>query len=111
MAQKKNLTLQDLIEYPSLLPAAQTYTAQITLAEFEKQGLKPKITMSNNPLESIRMLVSIGLGWSVLPKTLLNQDMQQLDLDVKMNRQLGMVWHPARTQSRAMQELIKMMQE
>ncbi|MCP5743528.1 LysR family transcriptional regulator substrate-binding protein, partial [Klebsiella pneumoniae] len=51
LAQKKNLTLQDLIEYPSLLPAAQTYTAQITLAEFEKQGLKPKITMSNNPLE------------------------------------------------------------
>lgn len=111
MAQKKNLTLQDLIEYPSLLPAAQTYTAQITLAEFEKQCLKPKITMSNNPLESIRMLVSIGLGWSVLPKTLLNQDMQQLDLNVEMNRQLGMVWHPARTQSRAMQELIKMMQE
>ncbi|MEQ1064496.1 LysR family transcriptional regulator [Acinetobacter sp. XH1741] len=111
LAQQKNLTLQDLIEYPSLLPAAQTYTAQITLAEFEKQGLKPKITMSNNPLESIRMLVSIGLGWSVLPKTLLNQDMQQLDLDVEMNRQLGMVWHPARTQSRAMQELIKMMKE
>lgn len=111
LAQKEHLTLQDLIEYPSLLPAAQTYTAQITLAEFEKQGLKPKITMSNNPLESIRMLVSIGLGWSVLPKTLLNQDMQQLDLDVEMNRQLGMVWHPARTQSRAMQELIKMMQE
>ncbi|MFH4175072.1 hypothetical protein WAJ79_19075, partial [Acinetobacter baumannii] len=25
--------------------------------------------------------------------------------------QLGMLWHPARTQSRAMQELIKMMQE
>lgn len=62
------MTLQDLIEYPSLLPAAQTYTAQITLAEFEKQGLKPKITMSNNPLESIRMLVSIGLGWSVYQK-------------------------------------------
>ena len=111
LADKQNLQLEDLIQYPSLLPAAQTYTSQITLAEFEKQGLKPKITMSNNPLESIRMLVSIGLGWSVLPKTLLNQDMQQLDLNVEMNRQLGMVWHPARTQSRAMQELIKMMQE
>lgn len=111
LAQKENLTLEDLIEYSSLIPASQTYTSQITLAEFEKQGLKPKITMSNNPLESIRMLVSIGLGWSVLPKTLLNQDMQQLDLNVEMNRQLGMVWHPARTQSRAMQELIKMMQD
>ena len=65
--------------------------------------------MSNNPLESIRMLVSIGLGWSVLPKTLLNQDLQQLDIPLDMNRQLGMVWHPARTQSRAVQELIEMM--
>ena len=108
-AHKKNLKLEDLIEYPSLLPAAQTYTSQITLAEFEKQGLKPKISMSNNPLESIRMLVSIGLGWSVLPKTLLNQDLHQLDIPFEMNRQLGMVWHPARTQSRAVQELIEMM--
>ena len=109
LAQKKNLKLEDLTEYPSLLPAAQTYTSQITLAEFEKKGLKPKISMSNNPLESIRMLVSIGLGWSVLPKTLLNQDLHQLDIRFEMNRQLGMVWHPARTQSRAVQELIEMM--
>ncbi|OTG67091.1 LysR family transcriptional regulator [Acinetobacter silvestris] len=109
LAQRQNLTLEDLIEYPSLLPAAQTYTSQITLAEFEKKGLKPKITMSNNPLDSIRMLVSIGLGWSVLPKTLLNPDLKQLDIHSEMNRQLGMVWHPARTQSRAVLELIEMM--
>lgn len=109
LAQKKHLSLEDLIQYPSLLPASQTYTTQITLAEFEKQGVKPKITMSNNPLESIRMLVSIGLGWSVLPKTLLNQDLQMLDINVQMQRQLGMVWHPGRTQSRAVQELVAMM--
>lgn len=109
LAQQKNLKLEDLISYPSLLPAAQTYTSQITLDKFEKQGLKPKITMSNNPLESIRMLASIGLGWSVLPKTLINPDLQQLDIKVEMNRKLGMVWHPARTQSRAVQELIEMM--
>jgi DNA-binding transcriptional LysR family regulator len=109
LAQQQNLRLEDLIQYPSLLPAVQTYTTQITLAEFEHQGLKPKITMSNNPLESIRMLVSIGLGWSVLPKTLVNQDLIQLDIPIEMNRQLGMVWHPGRTQSRAVQELIDMM--
>lgn len=109
LAQMQNLQLEDLIQYPSLLPASQTYTSQITLAEFEKQGLKPKITMSNNPLESIRMLASIGLGWSVLPKTMINQDLQQLNVKFEMNRQLGMVWHPGRTQSRAVQELIAMM--
>ena len=109
LAKQTQLNLEDLIAYPSLLPAAQTYTSQITLSEFEKNGLKPKITMSNNPLESIRMLVSIGLGWSVLPKTFLNEDLKQLDLNLKMNRQLGMVWHPARILSRAAEELIQLM--
>ena len=109
LAHKTNLKLADLLDYPSLLPAAQTYTSQITLAEFEKQGIKPKITMSNNPLESIRMLVSIGLGWSVLPKTLVNQDLHQLDINLEMHRQLGMVWHPGRTQSKAAQALVELM--
>lgn len=110
LAQQKNLSLEDLLNYSSLLPSSQTYTSQITLAEFQKQGLKPKVSMSNNPLESIRMLVSIGLGWSVLPKTLVNRDLQQLDIKLEMNRQLGMVWHPGRTQSKAAQALVELMQ-
>lgn len=109
LANKSDLELKDLIEYPSILPAAQTYTSQITLNEFEKEGLRPKISMSNNPLESIRMLVSIGLGWSVLPKTLINDELKQLDINLDMRRQLGIVWHPSRTQSKAQQELIKVM--
>lgn len=111
LAQKQDIELQDLLEYPSLLPSSQTYTSQITLQAFEKHGLKPKITMSNNPLESIRMLVSIGLGWSVLPKTLLNQDLTQLQLEVDLNRQLGIVWHPARIQSKAAKALIAYAQD
>ncbi|MCO8094653.1 LysR family transcriptional regulator [Acinetobacter lwoffii] len=110
LAQQKSLCLEDLLDYPSLLPSSQTYTSQITLAEFEKQGIKPKVSMSNNPLESIRMLVSIGLGWSVLPKTLVNHDLHQLDINLEMNRRLGMVWHPGRTQSKAAQALVQLMQ-
>lgn len=110
LASKKNLKLKNLIEYPSILPAAHTFTSQITLHEFEKEGLKPRVSMSNNPLETIRMLVSIGLGWSVLPKTLINDELQQLDLNLEMHRKLGIVWHPGRTQSRALQELIKIVE-
>lgn len=110
LAQQKNLCLENLLNYPSLLPSSHTYTSQITLAEFEKQGIKPKVSMSNNPLESIRMLVSIGLGWSVLPKTLVNHDLHQLDINLEMNRRLGMVWHPGRTQSKAAQALVQLMQ-
>ena len=110
LAQAKNLNLHDLTDYPSLLPATQTYTSQITLAEFEKQGAKPKVTMSNNSLESIRMLVSIGLGWSVLPKTMVSHELQQLDINLELHRQLGMVWHPGRSQSKAAQALVQLMQ-
>lgn len=111
LASVKNLTLKDLLTYPSLLPAAKTYTSQITLSAFEQQGLKPKINMRNNPLASIRMLASIGLGWSVLPKTMLNEDLHRLDIDLELKRELGLVWHPNRTPSKAMTALIEMMQK
>lgn len=106
LAHNEAVTLEELTHYPSILPATRTYTSQIMLAEFEKHGLKPKVSMSNNPLESIRMLVSIGLGWSVLPKTMINQDLKTLNINFELKRELGMVWHPARIQSRAMKALI-----
>ena len=115
LATQKNLSLKDLIRYPCLLPAAHTYTSQITLQAFEQHGLKPHANMSTNPLESIRMLVSIGLGWSVLPTTLINHELIALDLslDVPLNlsRNLGMVSHPARTQSQAAEALMIMCQD
>lgn len=108
LAEQHNLSLHHLVTYPSVLPAANTYTSQITLEEFAKQGLKPRATMSTNPLESIRMLASIGLGWSVLPQTLINSDLVELDLTLDLKRQLGIVWHPERSQSRAVEKLIEL---
>ena len=108
LSNQKHLQLTDLVQYPCILPAAQTYTSQITLAAFSAQQLKPHASMSNNPLESIRLLVSVGLGWSVLPQTLLNPELHVLDVATQLHRQLGMVWHPERSQSKAMQTLISM---
>lgn len=111
LAQLQQIDLHHLMDYPSLLHALHTYTTQITLAMFAKRKLKPTISMTNNPLESIRMLVSIGLGWSVLPKTLVNTELTVLNIDTHLQRQLGMVWHPHRTPSKAMQCLIEMMKQ
>jgi len=100
------LTLSDLTQYAAILPAANTYTSQITLAAFHQAGLSLKTSMSTNPLDSIRMLVSIGLGWSVLPKTLVDDDLCVLEIDnVILQRTLGMVWHPQRTLSKAARTL------
>ena len=106
LASRSNLTLEDLTHYPAILPAANTYTSQITLDAFQNAGLSLKTSMSTNPLDSIKMLVSIGLGWSVLPKTLVDADLTVLDIDhVILHRTLGMVWHPQRTLSKAARTL------
>jgi DNA-binding transcriptional LysR family regulator len=113
LAQREGLTVQDLLAYPAILPAAHTYTSQITLAAFAEHGLTPQATMSTNPLESIRMLVSIGLGWSVLPQTLVNLDLSMIHPEpiARLERMLGLVWHPARTHSRAAQLLSQLIQQ
>lgn len=108
LALYDDLSLNDLTAYPGILPDAHTYTSQITLAAFHAEQLKPYASMSNNPLESIRLLVAVGLGWSVLPHTLINNDLKILNVGVPLQRELGMVWHPERSRSKAMQTLLEM---
>lgn len=111
LAQKSNVTLELLANYPAILPAANTFTSQITLSEFAKHNLKPYATMSTNPLESIRMLVSVGLGWSVLPETLISSDLQIVSMNepIEMQRYLGLVTNPNITVSASMSALLEML--
>lgn len=111
LAQKSKVSLLQLAHHPAILPAANTFTSQITLAEFAKHNLHPYATMSTNPLESIRMLVSVGLGWSVLPETLINQDLIKIDMaeNIELQRYLGLVTNPNLTRSASMQALLSML--
>ncbi len=111
LAQQSNVSLEKLAHYPAILPSANTFTSQITLAEFAKHNLKPYATMSTNPLESIRMLVSVGLGWSVLPQTLINQDLERIDMkdDLELQRYLGVVVNPNLTKSASVDALMKLL--
>ena len=111
LASLSAVSLAQLADYPAILPAANTYTSQLTLAEFGKHGLRPYATMSTNPLESIRMLVSVGLGWSVLPKTLLNDELVIIDLKPSpaLERQLGLVINPSLTRSASVNALLELL--
>jgi DNA-binding transcriptional LysR family regulator len=58
--------------------------------------------MSTNYLETISMLVSTGLGWSVLPTSMVGDGLVQLDTDAPpLHRTLGCVTDPRRTLSNA----------
>ncbi len=96
------LTLQTLSTYQAILPAPNTHTRQLVDSLFAKNELQIQTRLSTNYLETIKMLVSIGLGWSVLPEIMLSSELKVLDITGKrIQRQLGIVWHPARTLSNA----------
>ena len=58
--------------------------------------------MSTNYLETIHMMVAIGLGWSVLPASMLDQQVKVLAVPgVSIRRELGVVTHPSRSPSNA----------
>jgi DNA-binding transcriptional LysR family regulator len=54
------------------------------------------------------MLVATGLGWSLLPATLLDRQVTRLQVDgVTLSRQLGVVTHRKRSLSNAATEMVR----
>ena len=80
-----------------------TFTGRIVKGMFKDHDLRLETSMSTNYLETIKMLIGVGLGWSVLPKTMVGDDVVVLDIDIDIDlaRTLGVIHHVNRTLSNA----------
>lgn len=97
-----------LCQHAAILPAAGTYTRDIIEQAFQPYGLSIPIRMATNYLETIKMMVSVGLGWSVLPRSMLSEDLRVLNVsDIELSRRLGVVWHASRTLSNAARAMLE----
>ena len=102
LAQLQRATLEDVAGQPAVFPGENTFTHHIVKDLFEARRLTPNISMSTNYLETIKMMVSIGLAWSVLPRTMLDGQVAALKLPgIQLTRQLGYIVHTERTLSNA----------
>lgn len=102
LAGRKRVKLTELVEHPAILPSVGTYTRVIVEDAIRPTGMKPRVRLSTNYLETIRMLVSIGFGWSALPATMLGEDVRAIQVrELRPSRTLGIVTHQARTLSNA----------
>ncbi|MEA3304151.1 MAG: LysR family transcriptional regulator [Pseudomonadota bacterium] len=106
LASQQQVSLQTLAEYPAVLPGPQTYTRQILQQELQRLGLKLDTTLSTNYLETLKMLVMTGLGWSLLPNTMIDGKLHKLKTELKIERQLGSVIHHKRTLSNAARAML-----
>jgi DNA-binding transcriptional LysR family regulator len=105
-------TLKNLRNYPAILPGLGTYTGRMTRALFEQQKVPLPPTMTTNYLETIKMMVSIGLGWSLLPESMLEPGIQVIAIPgIHIQRELGYIHHREKSLSNAAKAFINLLQQ
>ncbi|MEH6458139.1 MAG: LysR family transcriptional regulator [Cocleimonas sp.] len=110
--KQSKISLAQLSEYPCVLPSETTETYRVINRQMESAGLALNVQMTNNNLDTLKMLVGAGLGWTLLPKTLLDESVREIVLDkqnIVFERELGIVIHRKRSLSnaaKAMQQIL-----
>jgi DNA-binding transcriptional LysR family regulator len=107
LAAQPQVPPRALLDYPAILPGPGTYTREIILAALGPVRDRLQIGMATNYLEVLKMLAAIGLGWSALPRTMIDETLAVVQIKkVTIRRRLGFVTHTARTLSNAARALI-----
>jgi DNA-binding transcriptional LysR family regulator len=102
LSRLKKVSLMALCQNPAILPGSGTFTRSIIEGAFNKTHRPLSVALETNYLETILMMVSIGLGWSILPVNMLTSDVAVLKVpDLALHRKLGLVTHRERTLSNA----------
>lgn len=112
LAQQNNISFEQLTQYDALLPGANTFTRHIVEELFAERQLTLSVSLATNYLETLYMMVSVGLGWSLLPRTLKDGATAPLDLQTPLpTRYLGVVYHPERSLSNSAQQFLQVLGE
>ncbi len=110
LTQINNLNISELSVYPAILPGLNTYTGRMIKKFFLDRGEQLDASMATNYLETIKMMVSVGLGWSMLPATMLDQSLCALNCKgLEIERQLGLIHHRDKTLSNAARAFIELL--
>ena len=110
LARAGKLSLEDLAAHPVILPGGATFTGRIIRDLFEREGLRLEISLSTNYLETIRMMASVGLGWTLLPRSMLMPPLQSLAVPGhRPERTLGLLYHRGRSLSKAAQAFMALL--
>jgi DNA-binding transcriptional LysR family regulator len=99
------LRLAELADYRAVLPGPETETYKIMQRRFLAKNLDMRVQMTTNNLETLKMLVIAGIGWSLLPSNMLSSDLVEIDIGLPFRRDLGLVYHRKRSLSNAAKAL------
>lgn len=100
----------ELAHHKAILPASSTVTRKILESAISPLGVHQIPGISTNYLETIKMMVSIGLGWSLLPRSMVDDQVAEFAVTgLSLSRTLGVVRHMERTLSNAGLKLLELL--
>lgn len=109
LASKEKVSRKQLLQQPSILPSSDTYTRALINRALQLDE-HSNILMETNYLETIKAMVETGLGWGVIPDSMLDASLKIVAVKTgKMQRELGVVFHKARTRSSPANALLEIL--
>ncbi len=107
LAQVDTPGLTDLAGHRCLIPDTSTFTGRLLEDAFARESLSLNPVMSTNFLQTLGTMTEIGLGWSLLPETLVDVNLLcTIPVPVPIERRLGIIHHAGRTLSSTAQAFI-----
>jgi len=98
----KRVSAKQLSEHPAVLPARGTVTRGVVLDAIAPHDVSINTSLETNYLETIKVMVSVGLGWSALPLSMVDDSLAAIATrGINMDRVLGSVRLKDRTLGRA----------
>ena len=107
LAKQKMVTRKQLSNHGVLIQSHSTHTRDI-IDDALKLDSNIKVIMESNYLETIKAMIQNGLGWGVLPESMIDDSLHKLNIKgLKMERHLGILLHASKTLSSPAHALIE----
>ena len=112
LSSSSQIDSNQLLDYPAILPSTGTFTRKIINHHFGASKDNLKIILETNYLETIKVMVSANLGWSMLPISMLDNSVIGKSLSgFEIKRSLGIVTRRNRTLSPNSHAMVAMLQQ
>lgn len=112
LAKEKKLNLENLTPYQAILPDLNTHTTRLIKDLFDQQKQTLEVTMVTNHLDTIKMMLAVGLGWGVLPESMIDDELTLLKVKhPPLTRPLGCIYHRQRSLNNAAQAFLALLKK
>lgn len=114
LSRRRTLAATEIEHYPLIPFQEGTYTRRLLDRFFLEVGIRPHITMEAENVATIKPLVRINLGISILPLPAVLEEVRRKELHYltfrgcKLKREQGLVFHKSEPVPRLIRELIRL---